>query len=224
VSLTRAPIQVPAVFQARVLENGIGYLQFYQFVSRSSAEFRGALNGLLGNGMRALVLDLRGNLGGFVNELEAIVSLFLPPGQPIYQEVARGGQTRAVRTFGVPLLPGHQPVIILVDESSASAAELLAAALQEHGRATVVGQKTMGAVEAAIMIDLSDGSGLAVTVRRLASAQGRRLEGTGVAPDVAVDLPVVELDQGRDSQLQTALQLARQRLGTTEVPAVPAGR
>jgi carboxyl-terminal processing protease len=224
VSLTRAPIQVPAVFQARVLENGIGYLQFYQFVSRSSAEFRGALNGLLGNGMRALVLDLRGNLGGFVNELEAIVSLFLPPGQPIYQEVARGGQTRAVRTFGVPLLPGHQPVIILVDESSASAAELLAAALQEHGRATVVGQKTMGAVEAAIMIDLSDGSGLSVTVRRLASAQGRRLEGAGVAPDVAVDLPVIELDQGRDSQLQVALQLARQRLGTAEVPAVPAGR
>ncbi len=224
VSLTRAPIQVPAVFQARVLENGIGYLQFYQFVSRSSAEFRGALNGMLGNGMRALVLDLRGNLGGFVNELEAIVSLFLPPGQPIYQEVARGGQTRAVRTFGVPLLPGHQPVIILVDESSASAAELLAAALQEHGRATVVGQKTMGAVEAAIMIDLSDGSGLSVTVRRLASAQGRRLEGTGVAPDVTVDLPVIELDQGRDSQLQAALQLARQRLGTAEVPAVPAGR
>jgi carboxyl-terminal processing protease len=115
-------------------------------------------------------------------------------------------------------------VIILVDESSASAAELLAAALQEHGRATVVGQKTMGAVEAAIMIDLSDGSGLSVTVRRLASAQGRRLEGAGVAPDVAVDLPVIELDQGRDSQLQVALQLARQRLGTAEVPAVPAGR
>lgn len=224
VALTRAPIQVPAVFQSRVIENGIGYLQFYQFVSRSSGEFRGALNGLLGSGMRALILDLRGNLGGFVNELEAIVSLFLPPGQPIYQEVSRGGQTRAVRTFGVPLLPGHQPVIILVDESSASAAELLAAALQEHGRATVVGQKTMGAVEAAIMIDLSDGSAVSVTVRRLASAQGRRLEGAGVSPDVAVDLPVADLDQGRDLQLQTALQLARQRLGTALVPATPASR
>ncbi len=223
-TVTRAPIQVPTVFQARVIDGGIGYLQFYQFGARSGAEFRGALERMLAGGMRAMVLDLRGNLGGFVNELETITSLLLPPGRTIYQEVARGGQARAVRTAGVPVMPQQQPIIVLVDEASASAAELLAAALQENGRAVLVGQKTMGAVEAAIMVGLSDGSGMSVTVRRLSSSQGHRLEGNGVVPEIAVELSIADMDQGRDSQFQAALQLARQRLGTAARLDAVAGR
>lgn len=211
-SVTRAPIQVPAVFQARVMDGGVGYLQLYQFVSRTGADVRRALEQMLGSGMRALVLDVRGNSGGYLHELTATLNTLLPPGRPIYQETSRAG-TRTTRTSGVPVLPSHVPMVVLIDESSASAAELLAAALQEQGRATLIGARTSGAVEASILIDLSDGSALSVTITRLASGQGRRLEQSGVIPDVAVTMSVAELDQGRDTQLQRALLTARQRLG-----------
>ena len=113
---------------------------------------------------------------------------------------------------------------MLVDEGSSSAAELLSAALQESGRAILVGTKTGGAVEASILVDLSDGSAISVTVLRLASGQGRRLENVGVTPDIDVALSVGELDQGRDAQLQRAIQIARQRLGQAQVLVPVAGR
>ncbi len=221
ITVTRGPIQVPAVFQARVLDGGIGYLQFYQFVVRSGQDFREALERLLAGNMRALVLDVRGNSGGFLSELTTIVNALLPPGRAIYQETTRGGVTRTARTASVPVLPSHIPVVMLIDEGSSSAAELLSAAMQESGRAVLVGTKTGGAVEASILVDLSDGSALSVTVLRLASGQGRRLENVGVTPEVEVALSLGELDQGRDGQLQRAIQIARQRLGQAQalVPA-----
>ncbi len=225
VTVTRAPIQVPAIFQARVLDGGIGYLQLYQFITRTGAEFRQALERMLSGGMRALVLDLRSNSGGYLHELTAVANTTLLPGQPIYQETSRGGRTRTIRTTAAPILPSHVPVVALVDEGSASAAELLAAALSEHARATLVGARTSGAVEASVLYDLSDGSALSVTVLRLASGMGRRLEGVGVSPDIAVALAVADLDQGRDTQLQRALLVARQRLGLARRAApIAAGR
>lgn len=224
-TVTRAPIQVPAIFQARILENGVGYLQLYQFVVRTGQDFRQALERMLGSGMRALVLDLRSNSGGYLNELTAVANSLLLPGQAIYQETSRGGRTRTVRASAVPMLPSHVPLVVLVDEGSASAAELLSAALQEHGRATLLGAKTSGAVEASVLYDLSDGSALSVTVLRLHSGMGRRLEGIGVSPDIPVALSVADLDQGRDSQLQRGVLVARQRLGLAGKAApVAAGR
>jgi carboxyl-terminal processing protease len=217
-AVTRAPIEIPAIFQARVLEGGIGYVQLYQFVNRTGADVRQALERMLTGGMRGLVLDLRGNSGGYLHELTATVNLFLPPGRPIYQETTRGGQTRTTRTSNVPLLPSHVPLVVLIDESTASAAELLSAALQEQGRATLMGAKTSGAVEASVLIDLSDGSALSVTVLRLASGLGRRLEGVGVTPDVSVALSVSELDQGRDAQIARAVAAVRARLGLSRQP------
>ncbi len=223
-SVTRAPIQIPAIFQARVLEGGIGYLQLYQFVNRTGADVRQGIDRMLKDGMRALVLDVRANSGGFLHELTATLNALLPPGRPIYQETTRGGQARTTRTTGVPVLPAQVPVILLVDEASASAAELLAAALQEQGRATLVGVKTSGAVEASVLYDLSDESALSVTILRLATGQGKRLEGVGVTPDISVALSIADLDAGRDTQLQRAIQLARQRLGLARVTLPAAGR
>lgn len=223
VSLTRAPIQVPAIFQSRMMDGGLGYLQLYQFSSRTGAEFRDALQKLLAGGMRALVLDVRANSGGYVHELAIVLNALLQPGRPIYQEITRGGQTRVVRTAGAPIIPQQVPIVVLLDEASASAAELLAAALQEHGRATLLGTKSSGAVEASIVLDLSDGSALSVTILRLASGLGKRLEGIGVTPEIQVPQSTSELDQGRDSQLMRAFLLARQRLGlATSKQRVPA--
>ncbi|MBI3998720.1 MAG: PDZ domain-containing protein [Armatimonadetes bacterium] len=219
ITLRRAPIQVPAVFQATVRDGGIGYLQFYQFVERSGRDFRDGLRQMLVGGMKALVLDLRANNGGYIHELSSALNAALPPGRPVIQETNRGGRKQIIRTSGAPLLPAAMPIVVLIDEGTASAAELMAAALQEHGRATLLGMKTSGAVEASILLNLSDGSALSVTVQRLTTGLGRRLENVGVAVDVQVPQPLALLDQGRDHQLEQAMALARQRLGVAQ-PAV----
>jgi carboxyl-terminal processing protease len=214
VSVTRAPIRVPPIFDGRLLGDGVGYVRLHSlFADRVGQEFRQRLERLLADGMRALVLDVRGNAGGYLHELTLVLNALLPPGRPVFQETRRGGATQVIRTWSAPVLPAHAPLVALVDEASASAAELLAAALQEHDRATLVGEKTSGAVEAGATFELADGSALLITVRRLATGRGRRLEGVGVTPHVLIALSVADLDQGRDGQLDRALQVARQRLG-----------
>jgi carboxyl-terminal processing protease len=217
VTLVRAPIRVPAVFDARLLPGGVGYLHVYQFTAHSGREVRAALERLAEGGMRALVLDLRANTGGYVHELSTVSAALLPPGRPILRETSRGGRTRVVHTAGRPALPAGVPVVVLVDDATASAAELLAAALREHLGAPVVGTRTAGAVEASVVVDLSDGSALSVTVQRLSTGLGRRLEGAGVRPDLSVALAAADLDRGVDAQLVRALALARARTG----PAAP---
>ena len=219
ISVTRRPIQVPSIFQAKVLDGGVGYLQLYQFVARTGRDVRSGLEGMQKNGMRALVLDLRANNGGYLHELTLSLNAILPRGRPIFQETSRGGQTRTVKTPGAPVLPANFPIVVLIDEASASAAELMAAALREQGRATLIGAKTSGAVEASVLYDLSDGSALSVTIQRLATGLGRRLEGVGITPDIQMALSVADLDQGRDAQFGRAMIVARQRLGLAIGPA-----
>jgi carboxyl-terminal processing protease len=220
ITITRAPIPLPSVLAARILEPGVGYIHIYQFGDRTAREMRDALRSLLGQGMRALILDLRGNSGGFLHELRAVLNLMLPPGLPAYQEASSQG-TQIVTTLGVPLLSSRIPLVVLVDEGTASAAELLAAAVAEHNRGTLVGIKTAGAVEASILFALSDGSALSVTIRRMSTGKGKRLEGVGVVPDAAVDLSTEDFARGRDAQLSRAILIARQRLARTATAPTP---
>ncbi len=209
-TITRAPIVVPAVFRSELLDGRVGYLRLYQFVDHTGTDVRDAIAGLLEQGMRALVLDLRGNSGGYLSELDRVLNTLLPRGLRVYAQVRPGGKVDVVRTTKSPLLPATVPLIVLVDEGSASAAELLAAAIKENHRGTLVGAKTAGAVEASILHDLSDGSALSITAFRLTSGLGVRLEHTGVEPDISAALTATDLEVGVDRQFGTALQIARQ--------------
>lgn len=224
--LTRAPIVVPAVLDARMVDPRIGYIYLYEFSQGSSRDLRRAVQELLGKGARALILDLRSNNGGYLHELDAIMNLLLPRGLPVYRSITSRG-TQVVRTSRTPVLPPQQPLVVLVNEGTASAAELLTAAVAEHQRGAVIGMKTAGAVEASTLIELSDGSAMSVTIRRLTSGKGRRLEGTGVEPEVTLDLSADDFLQARDAQLERGAQIIRQRLSrAASAPAspVPAGR
>lgn len=212
VSISRAPIVIPSIFRAELLDGGIGYVRLFQFVERTGADFRAALTRLMERQMRALILDLRGNSGGYLNELNIVLNSLLPRGVPVYTEMRRGQRDRVVTTTGTPLLPPTMPLTLLIDDGSASAAELLAAAIQENRRGQLVGGKTAGAVEASIMIDLSDGSALSITTFRLASGKGMRLEGTGVPPDIEAAMSAADFDAGTDRPLGTAVRLVRQIL------------
>lgn len=209
---TRAPISIPSILKTDLFEGGIGYIKLYQFVERTGREFRASATQMQAQGMRALVLDLRGNGGGFLTELNSVLNTIMPAGLPVYTEIRRGGSSRVFRTSGPPLLPPSMPLAVLVDENSASAAELLAMAIKEHRRGQLIGEKTAGAVEASLLLDLSDGSALSVTTFRLASGLGARLEGLGVEPDVAAPLTTADLEAGQDRPLGTAVRAVRQFL------------
>jgi carboxyl-terminal processing protease len=217
-TITRGPIVIPSIFRVELLDGGIGYIRLSQFAERTGAEFREAMSRLLDRGMRALIVDLRGNSGGFLQELNIVLNSVLPRGVPVYTERRRGGQERVITTVGAPLLPPTMPLTVLVDDGSASASELFSAAVQENRRGQLVGGKTAGAVEASILINLSDGSALSVTISRLATGRGIRLEGSGVTPDIEAVMTAADFDAGTDRPLGAAVRMVRQVL------ALPTGQ
>ena len=228
-SMLRSPIRVPSV-TSHMMDDGIGYVKIHEFVPDTGTAFREAVFSLRRAGMKAMVLDLRGNPGGLVDELRDVASAVLPQGTPYLQMRNRGGREVMLQTSNPPILPATIPLVALVDEDTGSAAELLAAALQEQSRAVVAGTKTAGAVEIGITVDLPDGAGMGITVARVLSGKGTRLEGQGVTPQVAETLTTAALNLGRDSQLEKALEVLRRTLATgarrssspTRTPLAPA--
>jgi len=210
-SVVRRPIKIPGL-TSRMLDGEIGYVRIYEFVPGVGNALRDALFSLRRTGLRALVLDLRGNPGGLVDELKNISEALLPQSSPILQMTSRNGKTVPLETLQPPILPATIPMVTLVDEGSASASELLAAALQESNRAVIAGVKTAGAVEIGITVDLPEDAGLAVTVARLVSGKGVRLEGRGVIPDEQQPLETPALNLGHDTQFDRALMLLKQKL------------
>jgi carboxyl-terminal processing protease len=212
-SMVRGPIRVPGV-ASHMMDGGIGYVKIFEFVPGVGTAFRDAIFGLRRAGMKAMILDLRGNPGGLVDELRDVASAVLPQGTPYLQMRNRGGREVALDTPDPPILPATIPLVALVDADTGSAAELLAAALQEQSRAVLAGTKTAGAVEIGITVDLPEGAGMGITVARVLSGRGTRLEGQGVTPEVAETLTTSAMNLGRDSQLDKALEVLRRTLAS----------
>lgn len=211
ISIVRGPIKVPGV-TSKMLDGSIAYLRLYEFIPGAGNAFRESILALRRSGMRGLVLDLRGNPGGLVEELRDIASALLPQSSPFLQMRTRGGRQVMLETSGPPIVPASIPIAVLVDADTGSAAELLSAALQEQARAVITGMKTAGAVEIGITVDLPEGAGMSVTVARVTSGKGIRLEGAGVTPDISETLTTESLNLGHDSQLEKALEVLRAQL------------
>ncbi|MER3459842.1 MAG: hypothetical protein C4303_01155 [candidate division GAL15 bacterium] len=200
VTTVREPIVVPSVEWA-LLEGDVGYVRFGQFNQGSSARLARAVAELQQQGVRGLVLDLRGNRGGLVSELNRVAELFLPPGALVYTLESREEGRGSYVTRSGPLLASSVPMVVLVDDDTASSAELLSAALRDHGRAPLVGVRTAGAVLLSVTFPLPGGAGLSVAIARMRTPRGEELEGRGLVPDVQVDLTTADLEAGFDSQL-----------------------
>lgn len=215
-SVTREPI-VTTIVEHSMLDGGVGYIRFPQFVLGSADQFRRALEDLQRQGMRGLVLDLRSNGGGFVGEVVQIASMLLPAGLPIMvREGRREGKTTDVTTGG-PLLDPSSSLVVLVDESTFSGAEVLGAAIQEYERGTLVGVQTGGAVLSSRYFLLPGGAAIQVATSRVLTGKGVVLERNGVGPDTVVDLATDDLDRGVDSQLERALQIATERVPASRI-------
>jgi carboxyl-terminal processing protease len=206
-AVTRARI-VPPLVLAKMLEPGIGYVQLTRFGDDAAAQLLAALGTLEQRGARALVLDLRGNGGGYGDEAKKVASAFVPSG-PIFTTRERGGATTVERAGGKAAFTGR--LAVLVDGDTASAAEIVAGALQDDGLATLVGTKTFGKGVVQSVFPLPDGAALKVTTARYFTPKGRNIEGTGLMPDVVVAQPADAKrgDPATDPQLARAVRLLR---------------
>lgn len=175
-TLTRARIQLRAVPFALLLEDGVGYVPLQVFRETSSSELEAALDSLVHEGMEGLVLDLRGNPGGLLEEGIAVSDLFLEPGQGVLETRGRARGQDERYAASEPGSFENLPVVLLVDETSASASEIVAGALQDHDRAVVVGNTTFGKGSVQTLFRLSGGNVLRLTTARWYTPVGRSID------------------------------------------------
>jgi carboxyl-terminal processing protease len=185
--LTREIIHVVSVIGKR-LDNDVAYLRLRQFQAGSSEEMlsvTGKLRGQAKAPLRGVILDMRNNPGGLVDEAEAIADEFLDGG-PIYSTRHRGKIIDEAKASAGGAFAA-MPIVVLVNEYSASCAELLAGALQDSGRATVVGATTFGKGSVQTIYNLPGGAGMRLTTMRYYTPSGRSIQAQGIAPDVPIE-------------------------------------
>jgi carboxyl-terminal processing protease len=197
IRLERARVEVPVVDSRLRRADGarVGYVQLISFTPGAHGQLREALERVERRGARGLVLDLRGNGGGLLKEAVLTASLFLDEGERVVSTEARSEGGRVYEAVGDPI--PTLPTVVLINRDTASAAEILTAALQEHGVATVVGTRSFGKGVFQQVIELSNGGALDLTVGEYFTPDGTSLAGRGVRPDVrAVDRPDTPVDEG----------------------------
>jgi carboxyl-terminal processing protease len=186
ISITRAEMQTPSV-QWRLLDDTasgtVGYIIHTLFTERSTDEMKQALTELQEQGATRYVLDMRGNRGGLVSTAVAIADLWLDGGIIYIEQKADGTEVIQEATPGMMV---DAPLVVIVDGGSASAAEIVAGALQDHGRATLVGDKTFGKGSVQLIHELPDKSSLHVTNAQWLTPNRRPITGSGLEPDVPV--------------------------------------
>ncbi|MEM7007836.1 MAG: S41 family peptidase [Thermodesulfobacteriota bacterium] len=214
VDLVRDKIVVKSV-KYDLLENGIGYIKLSQFQENSSQELRNALSQLEaqnGGKLRGVVLDLRNNPGGLLGEAIEIVDEFIDQGLIVS---VKGRDKNQARDHYATKNGDFQeyPIVVIVNEGSASASEVVAEALQDNKRATILGTNTFGKGSVQTIIRLEDGSGLKLTTAKFYAPSGRSISEVGLTPDV-----IVENKDSKDQQLNTAVEILKKPGANKGVP------
>ena len=203
-TIVRARINVPSVAW-RVLDdaNHIGYVMISIIGEGTAGELKTGIGELAGKGVNRLVVDLRGNGGGLVDSAVDITSQFLKDGV-VLREQQHSGQEKFYPVKAVLSPAQAWPLVILVDGGTASASEIIAGALRDQGRATLIGEKTYGKGSVQRVHELGDGSSLHVTVARWLTPDRHLIDKVGLQPDVPASLSADDRKNGRDSQLARA--------------------
>ncbi len=218
ITITRATIDIPVIDTATkdevasggtgLRKDGIFVISLYSFTENSANLFRNALQSFANSGSHKLVIDLRGNPGGYLDAAIDMASWFLPSGKVVVREEFGKNQPETVyRSKGYDVFDSKYDIAILVDGGSASAAEILSGALSENGAAKLVGEKTFGKGSVQELVALTDDTSLKVTIAKWLTPNGISISKQGITPDYVVPRTEDDVKAGRDPQMDKAVQL-----------------
>lgn len=208
VTITRAKIIIPSV-EGKMLDGNIAYIQLFTFGEKTTGELKTKLRELMAQNPKGLILDLRNNGGGYLNTAIEVVSQFIDKGVVMYEEYGNGQR----KTFQA--LPGGLatkiPIVVLVNEGTASASEITAGAIQDYGRGVLVGVTTYGKGSVQNWIPLENNQGaVRVTIARWLTPKERQISKIGLKPDVEVPLTEEDIKNEKDPQLDKAIEIINQ--------------
>lgn len=206
VSIIRDTIQVP-VINTVPRADGIYEIAVYSFSANSTELFRQSLRSFIESGSKKLLLDLRGNPGGYLQAAVVMSSFFLPVGEVVVTEDFEGKADNIVhRSIGYNVFAKRPlQMAILVDQGSASASEILAGALKEHGVAKLVGTRTFGKGSVQELVDLGGGAQLKITIAKWLTPKGTSISDGGLRPDIEIERTVEDMKAGKDPQKDAAV-------------------
>ena len=205
ITITRASIVVPSV-ESEVLEDTIGYLRISRFAEDTSELAAQAARSFVDQGVDSVILDLRNNSGGFLSAAVEVSSLWVDGDVIVEQRENDGSIVTETLNAARGSTLGSLPTVILVNEGSASASEIVAGALQDYDIATLIGQTTFGKGSVQSLERFSDGSELKVTVARWFTPEGRNIDQEGVVPDIVVEFTEEDYENDLDPQQDRAIQ------------------
>ncbi|HVT75298.1 MAG TPA: S41 family peptidase [Candidatus Paceibacterota bacterium] len=220
VSITRAKIDMPTVTTVTKAESGsasggtglrkdgVFVISLYSFSENSAYLFRQALKSFVDSGSHKLIVDLRGNPGGYLDAAIDMASWFLPSGKVVVREdFGKGREETVYRSKGYDIFTDKLRMIILVDGGSASASEILSGALSENGRAKLVGTKTFGKGSVQELVNITPDTSLKVTIAKWLTPNGNSISKLGITPDYVVERTEADFKAQRDPQMDKAVEL-----------------
>lgn len=210
--IKREKIKVNPV-ESKVLENNIGYIKFTSFDETTAEDFKTKYEELKKSKIKSLIIDLRNNGGGLVDQALKIADYMAEKDSVLLYEVDKKGNEEVKKSENNPII--SEPVIILTNENTASASEILAGALKDLGKAKIVGTKTYGKGVIQQILSVKDGSGIKLTVEEYQTPNRNKINKIGIEPDETVELPsdvesVINVPEEKDTQLQKAKEIANQ--------------
>ena len=207
-TITRASIVIPSV-ESELIEDGqIGYIQLSRFAEDTAKLAREAAVDFKARGVEKIILDVRSNSGGFVDAAIEVASLWLQ-NEVVFEQRSGGMSEGSSAAKGNPVLNGI-PTVVLINEGSASASEIVAGALKDHGVAQLVGKTSFGKGSVQSLSDLGDGSTLKVTIARWFTPGGVNIDKDGITPDVEVDFTEEDFENEADPQREKAIEILKQ--------------
>lgn len=210
ISVIRDTISIPTL-KTQMRSDGIFEVSLYSFGATSPEMFRNAMRTFSESGSNKLLLDLRGNPGGYLEAAVDMASWFLPVGEVVVQEhFGDGSVPRMYRSKGYDVFGDDLQMVILVDQGSASASEILAGALKEHGIATLIGEKTFGKGSVQELISVTNSTSIKITVARWLTPLGHSISESGLTPDYVETITPESLKEGRDLQKERAVKFLLQ--------------
>lgn len=209
VAVERQVIEIPTL-SYKMDENGIFVISLYNFSANAARLFNDAMLNFEKTSSKKLIVDVRGNPGGYLDGAVNISSWFIPKGQTVaIESYGEGIEDTIYKSHGYPLTKKDVKIVILVDQGSASASEIFAGALRDYGKATLIGEKTYGKGSVQELISITDTTSLKITIAKWLTPKGVSLSGNGLDPDIKVAVTSEDIKNNKDTQMQSAIEFLK---------------